>query len=304
MELRHLRCFVVLAEELHFTRAAERLHIEQSPLSRTIKDLEEEFGAPLFVRNKRATRLTAAGEVLLADAQQILSLLDQARRNVRAAASGYRGVLRIAISDGAVEPRLSALLARVRAEEPELEVRMSEMRLSVQLRGLLDGQFDVGFSLSDKVGFGIEAEPVWIDPLMAAMRLGHPLVRFPRVPLSELARHPLILCDPQVREGCSQQIARLFQVEGVEPAVAEYAGSLDMMLTMVAAGFGVGFVTEAQAGACRHEEIVLRPLDANHATMTTYLLRPASMRAMQVQRFIDRLKGQPPPRSQDFSTSV
>src|SRR5690606_34922048 len=116
MELRHLRYFIVLAEELNFTRAAERLHIEQSPLSRVIKDLEEELGTPLYHRGRRGSRLTTAGDVLLTDARQVLAMMEQMRKNVRAIASGYRGVIRIAISDGAVEPRLSGLLARLRAD--------------------------------------------------------------------------------------------------------------------------------------------------------------------------------------------
>lgn len=294
MDLRHLRYFVVLAEELHFTRAAERLHIEQSPLSRIIGDLERELGVPLFVRNRRSTRLTEAGAVLLADARQLLFMLEQMQRNVRAVAAGYRGILRIAISDGAFEPRLSALIARCRADEPELEVRMSEMPLSTQLRGLRAGHFDVGFSLSSHVGVDIAAEPVWVEPLLVAMRLGHPLVTFPRVPLAELVRHPLVVCDPQMREGCSQQITRLLRTQGIEPIIAEYAGSLDMMVTLVAAGVGVGFVTDAQRGVCRHPELVLRPIDASEATMTIYLLKPATSRSEAVQRFITRLREQSP----------
>lgn len=90
MELRHLRCFVVLAEELHFTRAAERLHIEQSPLSRTIKELEDDLGALLFNRDRRGTRLTDAGKAFLLDVRRLFTTLDQARENVKAvsAASG------------------------------------------------------------------------------------------------------------------------------------------------------------------------------------------------------------------------
>lgn len=304
MELRHLRCFVALAEELHFTRAAERLHIEQSPLSRTIKELEERLGTPLFVRNRRATRLTAAGEVLLTDVQLILSLIDQAKKNVRAVASGYRGILRIAISDGAVEPRLSALLARCRAEEPELEVRMSEMPLSAQLRGLRNGHFDVGFALSRHVGGDIVAEPVWIDPLLTAIPLGHPLAACPRVPLAELIRYPLIVCDPHLREGCSQQINRLLRSQGTEPIIAEYAGSLEMMLALVAVGYGVGFVTYAQKGACLHPNVVLRAIDASEATMTTYLLRLASNQSDLVQRFMARLQNQLLTQSEDPSVIV
>src|SRR5690606_12550279 len=114
MELRHLRCFIVLAEELHFTRAAERLHIEQSPLSRTIKELEDELGVLLFTRDRRGTRLTQAGAVFLQDVRRVFTTLEQARENARAGSAGYRGSLRIAVSDGAVDPRLSAFLARCR----------------------------------------------------------------------------------------------------------------------------------------------------------------------------------------------
>lgn len=97
MELRHLRCFTVLAEELHFTRAAERLHIEQSPLSRSIKELEEDLGVLLFDRDRRGTKLTQAGSVFLQDVRRVFTTLEQARENVRAIAAGYHGSLRIAV---------------------------------------------------------------------------------------------------------------------------------------------------------------------------------------------------------------
>ena len=96
MDLRHLRCFVAVAEELHFARAAQRLHIEQSPLSRAIKELEYDFGVQLFERTTRSTRLTWAGQVLLEDTRRIFAALDQARVNVKAAANGYHGTLRCA----------------------------------------------------------------------------------------------------------------------------------------------------------------------------------------------------------------
>ncbi|WP_449252232.1 LysR family transcriptional regulator [Chitinimonas lacunae] len=99
MELRHLRSFVAVAEELNFTRAATRLHVEQSPLSRTIKELESDLGAVLFERNSRGVRLTWAGERFLDDMRPILAKLEQARANVKRAALGFRGVLRVALSD-------------------------------------------------------------------------------------------------------------------------------------------------------------------------------------------------------------
>ncbi|WP_273649395.1 LysR family transcriptional regulator, partial [Pseudomonas aeruginosa] len=144
MELRHLRCFVALAEELHFTRAAERLHIEQPPLSRTIKELEDELGTLLFDRDRRGTRLTPAGTVFLQDVRRLFTVLDQARENVKAVAAGLNGSLRIAISDGTVDQRLSAFLADCREEEPEIEIRLSEVPLAEQIRGLRSGDFTIG----------------------------------------------------------------------------------------------------------------------------------------------------------------
>ena len=111
MEFRHLRYFLAVAEELHFARAAERLHIEQSPPSRAIRELEEELGAQLFVRTSRSTRLTLAGKLLMENAPRVLLALDQARESVKAAANGFHGRLRVALSDGITPSRLPALLA-------------------------------------------------------------------------------------------------------------------------------------------------------------------------------------------------
>ena len=291
MELRHLRCFVALAEELHFTRAAERLHIEQPPLSRAIKELEDDLGVVLFERNRRGTVLTEAGATFLKDVRRVFAVLKQAQENVRAVAAGLSGSLRIAVSDGAIDPRLSALLARCREEEPEIEIRLSEVPLADQLRGLRSGDFSIGFAHTAEVGDGIVTEPLWHDPLVVAVPARHPLLSHKAVPLHQLAIYPLVLCDPQVCEGYYRELARLLRPLERPPDVAEHVSSLDMMLTLVGAGYGVGFITETRIAASLRPDVVIRPLAMDSAVITTYLLRPAGEDSpVSVERFIARLR--------------
>ncbi|HPV08928.1 MAG TPA: LysR family transcriptional regulator [Aggregatilineales bacterium] len=291
MELRHLRCFVALAEELHFTRAAERLHIEQPPLSRAIKELEDDLGVVLFERNRRGTVLTEAGATFLQDVRRVFAVLKQAQENVQAVAAGLSGSLRIAVSDGAIDPRLSALLARCREEEPEIKIRLSEVPLADQLRGLRSGDFSIGFAHTAEVGDGIVTEPLWHDPLVVAVPARHPLLSHKAVPLHQLASYPLVLCDPQVCEGYYRELARLLRPLERPPDVAEHVSSLDMMLTLVGAGYGVGFITETRIAASLRPDVVIRPLAMDSAVITTYLLRPAGEDSpVSVERFIARLR--------------
>ncbi|UPG95892.1 LysR family transcriptional regulator [Luteibacter aegosomatissinici] len=291
MELRHLRCFVVLAEELHFTRAAERLHIEQPPLSRAIKDLEDELGVLLFDRNRRGTELTAAGAAFLQDVRRLFTILEQARENAKAVGAGLRGSIRIAVSDGAIDPRLSAFLARCRAEEPEIEIRLCELPLSEQLRGLRSGDFTLGFAHTADVGEGIVAEPIWQDPLVIAVPARHSLLAHKEVPLHELGGHPLVLCDPHACEGYCRELGRLLQAVEHKLNVVEEVSSLDMMLTLVGAGYGVGFMTSTKIPVSQRPDVVIRPLAMDSAMITTYLLRPDnSTLSASLERFIVRLR--------------
>ncbi|MCB5206818.1 LysR family transcriptional regulator [Methylovorus mays] len=291
MELRHLRYFVVLAEELHFTHAAERLHIEQPPLSRAIKELEDELGAVLFDRNRRGTALTAAGAIFLKDVRRLFTVLDQARENAKAVGSGLRGSLRIVVSDGAIDPRLSSFLARCRAEEPEIEIRLSELPLSEQLRGLRSGDFMIGFAHTADVGEGIVAEPIWQDPLVIAVPARHALLAHKAVPLHKLGGHPLVLCDPHACEGYCRELGRILQTVEHKLNVVEEVSSLDMMLTLVGAGYGVGFMTKAKIPVSQRPDVVIRPLAMDSAVITTYLLRPDNSNlSASLERFIVRLR--------------
>jgi DNA-binding transcriptional LysR family regulator len=291
MELRHLRCFLALAEELHFTRAAECLHIEQSPLSRTIKELEDELGTLLFDRDRRGTRLTPAGSVFNQEIRHLFVTLEQACDKAKAVSAGFIGRLRVVVSDGAFNSRLSEFLAHCREEEPEIEIRLVETPLAEQLRGLRSGDFNIGFAHNADVGNGIVAIPVWNDPLMLAVPIRHPLLVHKEVPLNELAHYPLVLCDPHTCEGYCRELARILRPLERAPDIVEHAASLDMMLTLVAAGYGVGFTTAARIAVCLRPDIVLRPIATEKAVLTTYVLRLDDDRmSTTLSRFTARLQ--------------
>lgn len=307
MELRHLRCFLAVAEELHFARAAERLHIEQSPLSRAIKELEEELGVRLFNRTTRSTRLTRAGQLFLKHVPRVFTALDQARGSVQAAAAGFHDQLRLALSDGITRPRLTALLAQCREEEPQVDIRLFEVPLGQQLRGLHEDLYDLGFAQSPEVGDGIVAIPAWSDPLVVAVPARHPLLAYQRIPLDEVLRHPLVACDPQSCEGHCHQIRRILRSADREPLVVEQVSSHDLMLTLVAAGYALALVGASHLAASRREEVVARPLAGRSQVLTTWLLRRDAEPSETLRRFIGRvtpISGEPSHEGDSFSSDT
>ncbi len=290
MELRHLRCFLAVAEELHFARAAVKLHIEQSPLSRTIKELEEDLGEQLFIRTSRSTRLTRAGKLFLEHVPRVFTALQQACDSVKAASNGFHGQLRIALSDGITPSRLPALLAMCRQEEPEIDIRLFEVPLSQQIKGLHDDLYDVGFALSDEVGEGITAEAVWSDPLMVAVPARHPLLKHKRIPLEEMMRYPLVLCDPLACEGHARQVERVLRRADMEPLIAERVASCDLMMALVSAGFALGLTGARHIVASREPGVVARPLAGRSPALMTYVLHRESESSEVLSRFIERVQ--------------
>lgn len=289
MEIRHLRCFLAVAEELHFGRAAERLHIDQSPLSRTIKELEDLLGAPLFTRTTRSTRLTPAGKALLERVPRIFVALEQARDSVKSAVNGFQGQLRIALSNGMTPSRLPALLARCREEDPEIEVRLFEVSLPQQIKGLHDDLYDAGFSMMEEAGDGIVVTPAWTDELMVAVPARHPVLAFKKVPLTEVLRYPLVLGDPIVCKGHMHQVDRLLRKQEQEPLIAQRVATYDVMMTLVSAGLGLGLAGAAHIASSREPGVVARPLAGKPHMLTTYLLRRDAKPSEMLTRFIERV---------------
>lgn len=280
---------MAVAEELHFARAAKRLHIDQSPLSRTIKELEEELGARLFIRTTRSTQLTRAGQLLLEHVPRIFVAVEQARDSVKSVVNGFHGQLRIALSDGVTPSRLPALLARCREEDPEIEVRLFEVPLVQQIKGLHDDLYDAGFSMANDVGDGIVATPAWEDELMVAVPARHPLLAYKRIPLEEVLRHALVLGDPAVCEGHARQVTRFLRQQDQEPMIAQRVATFDVMMTLVSAGLALGLASAAHIAASREPSVVGRPLAGKPPMLTTFLLRRNAEPSDVLARFIERV---------------
>jgi DNA-binding transcriptional LysR family regulator len=227
--------------------------------------------------------------VFLEDVRRIFAAIDQAKSNVTAAATGYHGMLRIALSDAFAPSRLASLLARCRVEEPEVKIRLFQMPLSEQIRGLRSDLYDAGFAQAAEVGDGIIAEPVWTDPLVVAVPARHPLLVHKRVPLESLLQFPLVLCCPEICEGTTRQIERVLKTVDIKPQVAERVVTHDLLFTLVAAGYGIGLTSSSQVDASRHPEVVVRPLAEDAVVLTTYLLRPDVEPSAQLSHFIDRV---------------
>jgi len=259
-------------------------------LSRAIKELEEELGVELFARTTRSTRLTRAGKLFQDHVHRVFATLEQARDSVKAAANGFHGQLRVALSDGITPSRLSTLLALCRQEEPEVELRFFEVPLSQQIKGLHDDLYDVGFAQTSEVGDDIVAIPVWSDAFMVAVPARHPLLVHKRIPLEELLRYPLVLCDPKICEGYAKYVDRVLRRVDMEPLIAERVATCDLMMALVSAGFALGFSSAERIAANPDSGVVARPLALRVPPLTTYLLHPVGEPSEILGRFVERVK--------------
>lgn len=290
MDLKHLRYFVAVAEEGHFGRAAERLHMTQPPLSYGIQELESDLGVRLFDRTTRSTTITPAGRLLLEDARRVLAAAQQIYVTADAASQGYCGYLRIAVADALAQPRLTELFALCRQEEPEVELRIFEMPVAQMIRALQQDDIDVGLTLFSEQGKGYSVEQLWHDCVAVAMPARHQLLVHRRVPLADALRHPLILCHPEMCQGGYAYIDAILAEAKAQPVIAEHVSGHESMLMMIGAGLGIGFAIESQIAQFQRPDVAVRPMEASLPPVTTNLLRSDAQPSQQLERFVERAR--------------
>lgn len=290
MRMRHLRYFLLVAEELSFVRAAAKAHIEPSPLSRAIKELEIQLGARLLERHKGRIQLTWSGEVFREEAHRILTFMEAARMRVSATSHGYRGHLRIGLTDGLAQPRMAQLLAHCREEEPRTDVRVFQLRSNDMLQALRYDQIDIGFTLNASVPEEFIKKVAWEERPAAAIPIRHPLLSLDKIPLRDLPRYPLVLSASEQDAGNHKILnMSLNELQLPEPKIAEYVTSHEAMMMLVSAGYGVAIGLESQIALYRHPDVILRPLSNETPNVSTFAIMRNTPHPAELQRLLLRM---------------
>ena len=249
IELRPLRYFVAVAEEMHFGRAAARLHMTQPPLSQTIQALESQLGAPLFSRTRRSVALTAAGRALLPEAQRLLMQAESLPALVQRAAAGESGQLRLAFVSSADYSVLPIALREFRSAYPAVQIDLREATSDVQLEELAAGNIDLGILIPpvpDKLKTILDYFPVLTEPLVLALPADSKLATATRkVSLKSCAGLPLIIFPRRLAPALHDQILGCFREAGLTPSIEQEAIQMQTIVGLVAAGMGIALVPQS-----------------------------------------------------------
>jgi len=280
IDFRALECFVVLAEELHFRRAAERLNMTQPSLSARVKALEEEVGAVLLDRDRRNVRLTAAGEIFREFASSTMARTEEAVMSARRAAAGESGRLRFGFTGLTTYDGMPELVQLFRARFPGVEVELVSAGTDQLQADMLAGTIDVALLHPPLSCTGFDLLDLPPQELVLAIPAGHALAELPEVPLSRLKGEPFLIGPRQAGPDLYDRIMELFRTEGgFSPTVVQEVGTMSTLIGLAAAGAGCGFVTQSMT-VINNPGVRYRPLAGVAPHLTTALAwRPGTVSA-------------------------
>jgi DNA-binding transcriptional LysR family regulator len=289
MELRHLRYFVGVAEELSFTRAAQKLRVAQPALSRQIRQLEDEVGVTLLLRNRRGVRITEAGRAFLTEAQALLAQSEHAIRTAQQAEQKLERPFNVGFVWGLFHSLVPPLLENLRPRFPHCPVNLLDMTATLQAEELFERRLDAGF-----IGFAHEADTAGLLKrkvadcrFVAVLPQNHPAARKTRVPLSLLARDFFFTISDKTYPGAARFIAAACEHAGLTPKILQAADRGFTILGLVASNRGVAILPESLR-ALPHPGIVFRPL-ADFPQSELFLAWHRSNRSPILQGLLDLL---------------
>jgi DNA-binding transcriptional LysR family regulator len=264
MELRHLRYFVAVAEERNFTRAAERLHIAQPPLSRQMQQLEEDLGVELIEKGSRPLRLTEAGQFFLAHARPLLEQVRDLKAMTRRVGKLERS-LSVGFVASTLYGQLPDIIRRYRERHPEVEVTLHEMTTVEQIKALKEGAIDVGFGRINSEDPSIRRILLREERMVVALFPGHRLAAGEgALKLRELVHEPLLVYPKAPRPSFADQVLEAFSQVNLVPDHVTAVRELQIAMGLVAAGQGMSIVPESVLGM-HHRNVIYRPIEDKHA---------------------------------------
>lgn len=247
MELRHLRYFVVLAEELHFGRAARRLSITQPPLSFNIRQLEEDLGVRLFERDSKRVVITAAGAAFLREARDILDHTQRARDLTQAVSGGRVGRLDIGFTGSMIYRGVPEIVSTFLAAHPRIEVTLRELTTSEQIDTLAHGRLDAGFVNASVIPEGLSGEKLIAEPFVCCLPEMHPLARERTVELKQLANESFVMFAREVSPANYDNVISVCTEAGFHPRTRFAVRQWLTIAALVANGLGVALVPKSLA---------------------------------------------------------
>lgn len=285
IELRHLRAFVAVAEELNFRRASERLHIAQPALSRTIRDMENLMGVTLFERSTRSVKLTPAGVSFLAEAREMLTQLTAAIRNAQRFEHGELGTLTVGFNDFAINDALPPIVMRFRSRYPDIAVNLisdssPEMAESIRKRRL-----DIGFLTGAHLVGGLSHVVLRRERLVCLLPKGHPLAALDQIPIASLASEPFVIGAAAGWRSFLDVVDAYCMQAGFVPRVAQEASHSDSIVNLVAAGMGVSIYIDA-GWVKERRDVVMRPLADKPPIVVSVAAWHPELRSRALENFV------------------
>ncbi|HEY2224922.1 LysR family transcriptional regulator [Actinomycetospora sp.] len=286
LELRQLRTFLAVAAELHFSRAARRLHVSQPALSQQIRALERTLGAALFDRSSRATELTPAGRVLLDAAPRVLFEAERAQSLVTQAANGAVGLLNVGSVGTALASITPRILRSVRAYFPDLQLEVSQQDTAAQLVALADGSLDVGLVRAAEPTETVSVEHLVSEPLLAALPSDHPLADRTSIVPEDLADEPFVLWPRPLGRAFFDIITRYCLDHGFSPRIVAEGADIETQLGLVAAGLGVSLQPSYYANL-RPPGVAFLPLEGEVPQIALQVAWRRTDRSPAVAHFVE-----------------
>lgn len=285
MELRHIRYFLTVAEELHFGHAAERLHVSQPPLSQQIRQLEAELGVMLLERNQRNVQLTEAGKLYARDMRELLSSLEEAGLRARQAAEGIIGSLSVGFVASAIYSLLPRIYRRFRTEYPKVSLSLDELSTAEQIEALHAGRIHVGIGRPPIGDSTLDVQLLVDEPLAVAMPAHHPLANRDVLDLAELSSEPFVLFPRRPRPGWLDIVREACEQAGFVPNVAQEVQELSSAVTLAAAGIGLT-VVPASAEALSLPDLAYKHLSDKTPKTRLVTLRRTSDVSPLIENFL------------------